>query len=165
MDLLAWHRETFTKKHKVTLVQSRWTTPFHPGTFPKNPDGTPLEDREVALPTARSVICQRVVNGFSPEEWAHAQAAFDASDEGEALADQDPGVRREHCEVWLLHRLYEADHPELVPASEMALVRVMAHHASTEKMHAHKRRLVAHVKDGVHLAPPAPKAGTPEVKS
>jgi hypothetical protein len=93
---------------------------------------------------------------MSPAEWKHAQEAFDATDEGKALEDQDPGVRHEHCELWLLRSLYEADHADMVPSTEMALNVVLDHHAHPKALHGHRTRLVAHVKDGKALAPTAP---------
>lgn len=143
--LHAWHREVFTKRTPTTLVFPAYSTMFG-GNFPE-------VRSEVTLNTARTVVCQRVVNEFSPEEWKQAQAAFDASDEGKALESKDAGVRREHCELWVLHRLHEADHPELVSATELALQKVLAHHAHPEKIRAHKARLVAHLAKGEPLAP------------
>lgn len=141
--LHAWHREVFTKRTPTTLVFPAYSTIFG-GNFPE-------VRNDVTLSTARTVVCQRVVNQLSPAEWAHAQAAFDASDEGKALPDTDAGVRHEHCELWLLHRLHETEHPELVPVTELALQQVLAHHAHPERVRAHKARLVAHVVEGAPL--------------
>lgn len=145
-----WHRETFTKRTDVTLVWPARSTMFG-GTFPE-------VRKDVKLGTARAVICQRTVNALSPEEWKHAQAAFDDSDEGKALEDKDAGTRREHCELWLLKRLHEADHPEMVAPTELALFSVLEHHAQRSKMDLHMERVVAHVKDGEPLAPEAVKS-------
>lgn len=136
-----WYREVFAKRTPTTLVFPAYST-IHGGNFPE-------VRNEVTLSSARSVICQRVVNGFSPEEWKAAQAAFDASEEGESLdVDADPHVRREHCELWLLHLLHETEHPELVPGSELALQKVLAHHAHPSKIGAHRARLIAHIAEG-----------------
>lgn len=138
-----WHRDVFAKRHDVTI------------SFPSRPTqfGGPTEavSNDTTMGSARACICQRVVNGLSPAEWTAAQDAFDSSDEGQALTDKDPSVRREHCELWLLKSLYEADHPELVPASELARLTVLEHHAQPKFVAAHKARLVAHVKDGKPL--------------
>lgn len=147
-----WHRDVFTKRTATTLVFPAYSTTFG-GNFPE-------VRNEVTLASARSVICQRVLNEMSPDEWKHAQKAFDASDVGFALEDKDPSVRREHCEIWLLHSLHEADHPELVPGSELALQQVLAHHAHAARVTLHKARLVAFCKHGkkLHHEPEVPAA-------
>lgn len=153
-----WHREIFTKRTPTTLVFPAYSTTFG-GNFPE-------VRHDVTLNTARTVVCQRVVNGLSPAEWKHAQAAFDASDEGHELEDKDPGVRHEHCELWLLHQLHEADHPELVPVTELALQKVLDHHAKPEKIGLHKARVLAFLTKGaaLHHVPEAPTTA-PEVTS
>lgn len=141
-DLHEWHREA-TKGHAVTLTFPARPTQFG-GTLPE-------ETREVTLKSARAVVVQRALNQLSPKAWVRAQAAFDASDEGKALADKDSAVRREHCELWLFRQLYEADHPDLVAASELSLLTVLAHHATPEKVHAHNTRCYNHVRHGKPL--------------
>ena len=149
-----WHRNVFTRRHDVTLKGGPYKTTFA-GT-------TDIHDRDVRLGTARTVIVSRAVDGLSPDEWQHAQAAFDASPAGVALTDKDPGVRREHCDLWLRHTLYETEHPDLVPASEMALNVVLDHHATPAKIVAHRARIVAHVKSMPAAPPPAPAPSAPE---
>lgn len=165
-----WHREVFCKRTPTTLVFPAYST-IHGGNFPETRS-------EVTLASARSVVVQRVVNSLTPEEWTLAQEIFDASSEGLALKTRDVADRREHCELWLLHLLHEADHPELVVGSELALQKVLAHHAHEDKIEAHKDRLLAHLEEGEPLAPddapvivgkksetkPSPKGDKPEVK-
>lgn len=145
-----WHRQVFTKRTPTTLVFPAYSTIFG-GNFPE-------VRNEVTLNTARTVVCQRVVNALTPAEWKHAQAAFDASPAGRALTDKDPGVRHEHCELWLLHSLHESDHPDLVPVTELALQVVLAEHTKSHKLAAHKARLVAFLTDGEQLHAEAPVA-------
>lgn len=144
-----WHRTVFTKRHEVTLQ-----IPEHKGTFGAV---IPAQTRDVTLHNARTVVCSRTVNGMSPAEWKTAQDAFDASDEGKALDTDDAGVRHEHCELWLLRVLYESDHPDMVPSTEMALNVVLDHHAHSKALHAHRTRLVAGLG--------APKVAAPVVVS
>lgn len=150
-----WHREVFTKRTPTTLVFPAYSTIFG-GNFPETRS-------DVTLNSARTVVCQRVVNEFTPAEWAHAQAAFDASDEGLALKSEEADVRREHCELWVLHLLHETEHPDLVPVTELALQQVLAHHAHPDKVKAHRARLVQHLADGPFHRVPGSKQ--PEVTS
>ena len=144
-ELHDWHRAEFTKRMPVTVLVKGYQPHFGAE--------VPDQDLDLVLGTVRSVVVARTVHGLSPDDWKHAQDAFEASDEGKALADADPGVRREHCELWLLKRLYEAEHPDLVPASESATFALVDHHAHPKKVAAHRARLVAHVKTGAPLSP------------
>lgn len=132
-----WHRSTFTKSHDTVLEFPPMQTQFG-GTLP-------AQTRNVRLKSARAVVCQRAVNAMTPEQWADAQDAFDASDEGHALASTDPSVRREHCELWLLKSLFEAEHADLVAPTELALNSLLEVHATTGKVHAHRDRLLGMV--------------------
>jgi hypothetical protein len=159
-----WHRDVFTKRVPTTLVFPEYSTTFG-GNFPE-------VRNDVTLNTARTVVCQRAVNAMSPEDWKHAQEAFDASADGKALVDKDPSVRREHCELWLLHQLHESDHPELVPVSELALQKVLAHHAQPHLVAKHHARLAHFARHGkgktlTHHERAVPEAAVtqPEVKS
>lgn len=132
-----WHDSVFhfSQRREETLVFPAYSTTFG-GNFDE-------VRSDVTLPKdARSVVVRRAVNALTPDEWKDAQAAFDASDEGKALASVDPGERREHCEIWLLRELYESDHPELPVHGEIALQKVLEHHAHPDKVAAHKTRLV-----------------------
>ncbi len=142
--LHAWHRETFAKTTEVTLQPKHYSGQFG-GTFPQGPDGQPLGPTTREIKSARAVVCQRVVNGMSPAEWKAAQEAFDASHEGLDLHDEDAGVRRNHCEVWLLKSLFEADHAGLPAASEPALLSLLEHHAGTKALELLRADLVASV--------------------
>lgn len=135
-----WHRDVFTKRTPTTLVFPEYSTMFG-GNFPE-------VRSDVTLASARSVICQRALNELSPDEWKHAQEAFDASPVGQALKDDDVSVRREHCELWLLHQLHESEHPELVHGNELALQKVLAHHAHGDRIDLHKERLLDFCKKG-----------------
>jgi hypothetical protein len=166
-----WHRETFTKRTPTTLVFPAYSTTFG-GNFDE-------VRNEVTLASARSVVVRRAVNALTPEEWKQAQTAFEASKHGRALATKDPSERREHCELWLLQVMHESNHPELPPVSELALQKVLAHHAHPDKVHAHKSRLCAALKssdvadalsvkpaiDPAVAAPVVAASVTPEVKS
>ena len=153
-----WHRETFTKRAEATIVWPAYSTP-HGGNFPE-------VTRQVTLNSARAVIVQRVLNGLTPAEWQAAATAFDASPEGVALETKDAPTRREHLELWLARTLFEggvkddAGNDLLVPASELALQKVLDHHAHPTKVAAHRAALMKSLAppvtvSHVDVAPPA----------
>ena len=139
--LHAWHRETFAKTTEVTLQPKHYAGRFG-GIFPQDASGAPLGPTTRPIKSARAVVCQRVVNGMSPAEWKAAQEAFDASTEGLELHDEDAGVRRDHCEVWLLRCLFDEEHEHMPAATEPALLELLDLHATPARLDAHRARLV-----------------------
>jgi hypothetical protein len=130
-----WHRETFTRRTAATVVWPGYVTPF----------GHPVAEvvHEVTLNSARAVVAQRIVNSLSPSEWELVMRAFDSSHEGVDLDSKVDHVRREHAELWLLRAIYEGEHEDMVTEGELALQKVLDHHAQPAKIAKHKDAVLA----------------------
>lgn len=134
---LDWHASTFTKRTAVSVVWPAYSTQLG-GSFPE-------QVHNVTLNNARAVVVQRIVNGMSPADWEAAEKAFDTSHEGVDDHAKDAPTKRAHLEMWLLRKFYESDAEGLVPDTELALQKVLDHHAHPAKVAAHRAQLLGSV--------------------
>lgn len=127
-------------------------------------------DGSIHRGTLRSAVAQRARNAMTLDELAVLRKRWDASPEAKALAEEHakrPVVsvfstgndgkvhtsevpfashdvaeheRVEHFELWVLRELH--DHESMPAESELALEKLLQHHAHPHKIAAHKQRVV-----------------------